>query len=128
MTPEHKKSRQYAGNHINKPQRVWDSVLWSNGTKLELLGLIGQRYVCRRKNETYVEKNTLPTVRYDGDSVMLWGCFASSSTGNLQRLEGKMDSVQYQQILADNVMPSVRQLKLEGHWTFQLDSDPSYTS
>jgi len=25
--------------------------------------------------------------------VMLWGCFASSGTGNLQCVEGKMDSL-----------------------------------
>jgi len=45
----------------------------------------------RKKNESYAEKNTLPTVKHGGGLVMLWGRFASSGTGNLQRVEGKMD-------------------------------------
>ena len=49
---------------------------------------------------------------------MLWGCFASSGTGNLQRVEGKMDSLKYQEILGENML-SVRKLKLGCHWTFQ---------
>ncbi|XP_062279112.1 meprin A subunit beta-like [Scomber scombrus] len=87
-----------------------------------------QRYVWRRKNEAYAVKNTLPTVKHGSGSVMLWGCFASSGTGNLQRVEGKMDSIKYQEILGENVMPSVRKLKLGRHWTFQQDNDPKYTS
>ena len=83
-----------------------------------------QRYVWRRKNEAYAEKNTLPTVRHGGGSVMLWGCFASSGTGNLQRVEGKMDSIKYQEILGEDVMPSVRKLKLGRHWTVIPQSPP----
>ena len=30
---------------------------------------------------------------------MLWGCVASTGTGNLVKVEGRMDSTQYQQIL-----------------------------
>jgi len=58
----------------------------------------------RKKNESYAEKNTLPTVKHGGGLVMLWGRFAhggglvmlwgrfaSSGTENLQRVEGKMD-------------------------------------
>ena len=59
---------------------------------------------------------------------MLWDCFASSGTGNLHRVEGKMDSIKYQEILGENVTPSLRKLKLGCHWTFQQDNDPKHTS
>uniref|UniRef100_A0AAQ4RPP5 Transposase Tc1-like domain-containing protein n=1 Tax=Gasterosteus aculeatus aculeatus TaxID=481459 RepID=A0AAQ4RPP5_GASAC len=107
LTQKHKKSwLQYAENHINMPPKFWNSVLWSNETKLELFGPMDQRYVWRKKNEAYAEKNTLPTVKHGGGSVMLWCCFAG--TGNLQRVEGTMDSVKYQEILGKNGMPSSR--------------------
>jgi len=60
--------------------------------------------------------------------MMLWGCFATSGTGDLQREEGTVDSVKYQEILGTNVMPSVMKLKLGRHWTFQQDNDPKHTS
>jgi len=59
---------------------------------------------------------------------MLCGYFVSSSTGNLHRVEGKMDSLKCQEILGENVMPSVRKPKLGCHWTFQQDNDPKHTS
>ena len=122
-TQKHRKSRlQFAKNYINRPKRFWDSVLWSDETKLD------EQYVWMRKNKAYAEKNTLPTVKHGSGSVMLWGCFTSSGTGNLQHVEGKMDAVKYQEILGEKVMPSVRKLKLGRHWTFQQDNDPKHTS
>uniref|UniRef100_A0A8C5PFS3 Transposase Tc1-like domain-containing protein n=1 Tax=Leptobrachium leishanense TaxID=445787 RepID=A0A8C5PFS3_9ANUR len=67
LSPKNKKSRlQYAKSHVDKPQRFWDSVLWTDETKLELFGPMDQRYVWRRKNKAYEEKNTLPTVKHGG--------------------------------------------------------------
>ncbi|KAI4871408.1 hypothetical protein NFI96_000872 [Prochilodus magdalenae] len=133
LTPKNKKSRlQYAKSHVDKPQRFWDSVLWSDETKLELFGTMDQRYVWRRKNQAYEQKNTLPTVKHGGGSIMLWGCFASNGTGKLQRVQGTMNSLQYQEILEENVMShvseSVTNLRLGRRWTFQQDNDPKHTS
>uniref|UniRef100_A0A8C5N0N9 Transposase n=1 Tax=Leptobrachium leishanense TaxID=445787 RepID=A0A8C5N0N9_9ANUR len=129
MSPKNKKSRlQYAKSHVDKPQKFWDSVLWTDETKLELFGPMDQRYVWRRKNKAYEEKNTLPTVTHGGRSIMLWGCFASAGTGKLQRVQGTMNSLQYQKILDDNVMQSVTNLRLGRRWTFQQDNDPKHTS
>ncbi|KAI4904395.1 hypothetical protein NFI96_007379 [Prochilodus magdalenae] len=129
LTPKNKKSRlQYAKSHVDKPQRFWDSVLWSDETKLDLFGTMDQRYVWRRKNQAYEQKNTLPTVKHGGGSIMLWGCFASNGTGKLQRVQGTMNSLQYQEILEENVMESVTNLRLGRRWTFQQDNDPKHTS
>lgn len=45
----------------------------------------------------------MPKVKYGGGMVMLLGCFASSCPGNLQSLEGKMNSVMYQKPLAETI-------------------------
>lgn len=47
--------------------------------------------------------------------VMLQDCFASSGTGTLQHLERIMNSIKHQEILGENIMPSVRKLKLGVH-------------
>uniref|UniRef100_A0A3B3HVE6 Paired domain-containing protein n=1 Tax=Oryzias latipes TaxID=8090 RepID=A0A3B3HVE6_ORYLA len=53
-------------------------------TKLELFGKAHQLYVRRLNNEAYNEKNTVPTVKHGGGSVLFWGCFAASGTGRFQ--------------------------------------------
>ena len=126
---KHKKARlYYAQGNLNKPQKFWNTILCSDETKLERFGAMDQRYIWRKENEAYVENNTLPTVKYGGGSVMFWGCFESSGTGNLQRVDGIMNSIKYQEILQQNVMQSVLKLKLGRHWTFQQDNDPKHSS
>jgi len=48
---------------------------------------------------------------------MLWGCFASSGTGNLQCVKGKKDSLKYQENLRENIIQSARK-------DFQQDKIP----
>jgi len=57
--------------------------------------------VYRRKNETFKEKNTMPTLKHGG--VMFCCCFVASGTGGLK-------SEDYQGILELNIQPSVRKL------------------
>ncbi|KAI4901652.1 hypothetical protein NFI96_012830 [Prochilodus magdalenae] len=86
------------------------------------------RYAWRKKNTALQEKHLLPTVKFGGGSIMLWGYVDSTGTGNLVKVEGRMDSNQYQQILETNVQESVKKLKLRRGWIFQQDNDPKHCS
>ena len=86
--------------------------------KTELFSHNKGSYAWWRKNTAFQEKHLLPTVKFGGGSIMLWGCVASAGTGNLVKVEGCMDSTQYQQILENNVQESVTKLKLRRGWNF----------
>lgn len=46
LTQKHKKKRlEYAKGHLDKPLKYWQTVLWTDETKLELFGPMDQRYV-----------------------------------------------------------------------------------
>uniref|UniRef100_A0A8C5MEC7 Transposase Tc1-like domain-containing protein n=1 Tax=Leptobrachium leishanense TaxID=445787 RepID=A0A8C5MEC7_9ANUR len=73
LSPKNKSRLQYAKSHVDKPQKFWDSVLWTDERKLELFGPMDQRYVWRRKNKAFEEKNTLPTVKHGGGGQSCFG-------------------------------------------------------
>ncbi len=56
------------------------------------------------------------------------GCFSAKGTGRLHRFEGRMGGAMYREILANNLLPSVRALKMGGGWVFQHDNDPKHTA
>ncbi|KAK3508771.1 hypothetical protein QTP70_006025 [Hemibagrus guttatus] len=85
-------------------------------------------YVWRKNNTAFQKKNIIPTVKYGGGSVMVWGCFAASGLGRLAAINGTMNSAVYQKILKENVRPSVCDLKLKRTWVLQQDNDPKHTS
>ena len=57
---------------------------------------------------------------------MLWACEAGA--GNLVKVEGCVDSTQYQQTLENNVQEYVTKLKLRGSWVFQQENGPKNCS
>uniref|UniRef100_A0A8C5R6B6 Transposase n=1 Tax=Leptobrachium leishanense TaxID=445787 RepID=A0A8C5R6B6_9ANUR len=130
LTQRPKKARrQFAKMYLSKPKSFWENVLWTDETEIELFGKAHHSTVYRKWNETYKEKNTVPTVKYGGGSMMLWGCFAASDTGCLECVQGIMKSEDYQRILGRTVEPSVRKLGLHlRSWVFQQDNDHKHTS
>uniref|UniRef100_A0A8C5WJP2 Transposase n=1 Tax=Leptobrachium leishanense TaxID=445787 RepID=A0A8C5WJP2_9ANUR len=130
LTQRPKKARrQFAKMYLSKPKSFWENVLWTDETEIELFGKAHHSTVYRKWNEAYKEKNTVPTVKYGGGSMMLWGCFAASDTGCLECVQGIMKSEDYQRILGCTVEPSVRKLGLHPRsWVFQQDNDHKHTS
>ncbi|KAI4894291.1 hypothetical protein NFI96_022477 [Prochilodus magdalenae] len=119
---------KYANDHLKDEPSYWEKVLWSDETKIELFGLNSTRHVWRKKNAAYDPKNTVPTVKHGGGSIMFWGCFSAKGTGLLHRITGKTDGAMYRTILRDNLLPSARGLKMGRGWVFQHDNDPKHTA
>ena len=78
--------------------------------------------------EEYHSKCTVPTVKHNGGSVMVWGCFSRSGVGNLCFIEGNMDRFLYREILRKNLLQSCQKLGLENSFVFQHDNDPKRTA
>ena len=55
---------KFAREHLEKPADFWDKILWSDETKLVLFG--------GKKGTAYDTKNTTPTIKHGGGSILLW--------------------------------------------------------
>ena len=45
-----------------------------------------------KEGEAYSPKNTIPTVKFGGGSIMIWGCFSAKGVGNILVTDGKMNA------------------------------------
>lgn len=132
-TPLHKPCHvaarlNFARGHLDKEEVFWDRVLWSDETKIELFGHNDVKRIWRKNGEAFLPKNTVPTVKHGGGSVMFWGSFSSSGTGKLVVIDGIMKSDDYIAILDENLKVSARNLGLGKRWVFQQDNDPKHKS
>ncbi len=64
---------------------------------------------------------------YNPKNTMLWECFSAKGTGQQHRIDGRMGAM-YCKILANNLLPSIRALKMGRGWVFQHDNDPKHTA
>ncbi|GAA6065137.1 uncharacterized protein LOC117533128, partial, partial [Tachysurus ichikawai] len=119
---------QFANDHLDDPEESWEKVMWSDETKIELFGHNSTKRVWRKKNDEYHPKNTIPTVKHGGGSIMLWGWFSAHGTGRLHCIKERMTGAMYCEILGNNLLPSVRALKMGRGWVFQHDNGPKHTA
>ena len=98
-----------------------NKIIWSDETKIELFGLNANCHIWRKPG-------TIPTVKHDSGSIMLWGGFSAAGTGRPVRIEGKMNGAKYRDILDEILLQSTQDLRLGQMFTFQQDNDPKHTA
>jgi hypothetical protein len=109
----HKKARlRFATAHGDKHCTFRRNVLWSDEAKIELFGYNDHRSVWREKGEACKLKNTIPTMKHGGGSIMLWGCFAAGMSGVLHKIDRITREENYVDVLKQHFKASVRKLKL----------------
>jgi len=120
LKPAHVKARlKLSNDHLDDPEESWEKVVWSDETNIELFGHNFTNCVWRKKDDEYHPKNTTPTVKHGGGSIMFWGCFSAHGTGQLHCIKESMTGAMYCEILGNNLLPSVRALKMGRVWVFQ---------
>ncbi|CAI9546707.1 unnamed protein product, partial [Staurois parvus] len=65
-------------------------------------------------------------VKHGGGSVLLCGCMSAAGVGELQFIDGIMNSQMYCSILTEMLLPSLH--ALGRRVLFQSDNDPKHTS
>ena len=123
----HKKAcKQFGEDMSTKHMDYWNHVLWSDEMKINLFGSDGFKHVWPQPGEKYKDKCVIPIVKQGGGNVMVWGCMSAAGVGELNFIEGNMNSNMYCEILQQSMIPSIQKL---GHRAvFQHDNDPKHTS
>uniref|UniRef100_A0A8K9UF72 Transposase Tc1-like domain-containing protein n=1 Tax=Oncorhynchus mykiss TaxID=8022 RepID=A0A8K9UF72_ONCMY len=97
-----KTNLMFAKEHLDVPQRYFQSILWTDETSVELFGRNTQHYVWRKKGTAHQHQNLIPTVWWREHHGLGLLCCRKNEV--------------YQNIFQENVRLSVRQLKLNRRW------------
>ena len=122
------KRLKYAKEMLRKPLDFWDTIVWSDESKFNLVGSDGRTMVQRSRDEEFDPKCTVLTVKHRGGSVTVWGSFTKKGVGELVILDRTMDRFYYRPILEENLLSSVQRLGLGTKFIFMHDNDPKHTS
>ncbi|KAG2460800.1 TCB1 transposase, partial [Polypterus senegalus] len=119
---------EFAKRHLKDSQTMRNKILWSDQTKIELFGVNDRHHVWRKPGTAHHQAITIPTVKYGGGSIMLWGCFSAAGTRRLVRIKGKMTAAMSRDIPVENLPQSALDLRLGQRFIFQQDNDPKHTA
>ncbi|GFU24113.1 transposable element Tc1 transposase [Trichonephila clavipes] len=67
------RQKRLANEHVNKPPQFWVKVLFSDESKFCIFGIKGRKLVLRKQGTALEKENLVPTVKYGGGGVMVWG-------------------------------------------------------
>ncbi|KAL0957301.1 hypothetical protein HGRIS_014897 [Hohenbuehelia grisea] len=130
LSKKHIAARQkWAGAHSFETMMFWRRMVFSDESKFNLFGSDGKLYCRRRVGEALLERNVKKVVKHGGGNIQVWGCITWDGPGRLHRVEGRMNAVQFCDILSESLLGSLADYELEPRdVVFQQDNDPKHTS
>ena len=87
-------------------------IIWSDESYFRLFNGDGRRLVWRQSTEKFNVDCLIPTHKSGQDGIMVWGCFHKNELGPLVRLDGRVNSRDYINLLQDNLLPYLVLLKI----------------
>lgn len=132
LTKKHRQNRiQFAKMHKNwignQNEKRWRNVLWSDESKINMIGNDGRTWVRRPKNTELSARYTTKTFKHGGGNIMVWGCFSWYGVGPIFWIKENMDKNFYVKIL-DEIMLPYAEWNMPLIWQFQQDNGPKHTS
>lgn len=120
---------EFAKRHINWTINDWESIIWSDETKINRFNSDGRTWCwCKSVNE--VETRTVKqNVKHGGGSIMIWGCLTIHGPGSLKIIDGLMVKEKYLDILENELINTIDNYKIdENKAIFMQDNDPKHTA
>jgi hypothetical protein len=121
----------FAREHINWTIHDWKKVLFSGETRYKMYSSDGMKRVTRpvnHQNTRFNLKYATPTIKHEGGSVFLSGCFSWNGVGPLHRIEGIIDRYFVYRDILQNVMLPYAEWEMPLRFVFQHDNDPKHTT
>ena len=100
LTKVHKKNRHsFARLMKSFPEEAWKAVIFTDECKISKYGPDGNKHVWQKPGAQLLDHHVIPTVKFGGGSVMVWGVITYYGAGKLLFINSSMNSELYVAIL-----------------------------
>ena len=124
LLQRHKEVRLNWAKSVMCWKSKWKNIIFSDEKKFNLDGPDGNNYYW---HDLRKEPREFFSRQMGGGSVMIWGAFAHSGKCDLQRVDGRMNSNTYQQLIYSHLIP-FGPLLGGPRWKFQQDNASIHAS
>ncbi|GBN32656.1 Transposable element Tcb1 transposase [Araneus ventricosus] len=118
----------FAKKHISEPEEFSNKVIFRDKRKFNIFGSNGRIYAWLKPDSELLAPNTIPTVKHERSSVLLWGSMSATEVGISVFIDGIMDNMKYLDILNLNLKQSAQKLSLRSNSIFQQNNDLKLTA
>ena len=124
-----RKRRSWAERHVDWTLEDWKKTVPTDESKFNLHRSDGRSYCRRRPGEELLPRNVKKTVKHGGGSLQVWGCLTWDGAGRLHRVDGRMNAIQYCDILKESLLGTLEDYSTDSSDIILVqDNDPKHTS
>jgi hypothetical protein len=104
----------------------WKHVIWGDESHYAMWWSDGRAWVWRMPGEQYLPACIVPTVKFGGGGITVWGCFSWNGRGPLIILHGNRNTEGYKDILTRCILSMVEDQFSDDSCLYQHDSAPCH--
>ncbi|GBM56691.1 hypothetical protein AVEN_98181-1 [Araneus ventricosus] len=102
----------FAKKHISEPEDFRNKVIFRDKRKSNIFGSNGRIYAWLKSDSELLAPNTIPTVKNERSSVLVWGSMSANEVRISGFIDGIMDKMKYLDILIKILKQSTQKLSL----------------
>ena len=126
-TETHKRKRlDWCQERKDWTPQQWRKMLFSDESIFELIPS-RRAFVRRREGERFNQDCLVPTIKYGGCKVQVWGCMTASGVGTLKIVNGRLDAAAYVRLICNSLKDDGEKL-CGPDFIFQQDGVPCHTA
>lgn len=126
-TSDKKKRLEWCKQRKNWGYDLWATVIFSDESNFQLINRKNIPKVVRFPNEKFNPKFVKPRLQAGGGSIGIWGCISINGSGVCETYTGRLNQLEYRNILENSLIPSIELLiDPNDQAIFQQDNAPCH--